>query len=347
MFSGVGKTAAEMDLALAEDILCFNIESEPELALLAERAQAAGRTARVSFRINPDVDAKTHAKISTGKKADKFGIPFEQAARVYAAAAALDGIEVTGIDMHIGSQIVDLEPFDLAFAKLADLVRQLRSDGHTINHVDVGGGLGIPYRDDNNPPPDPDAYAAIVHRHVDDLDAKVIFEPGRLIAGNAGVFVTEVLYVKEGDDRMFVIVDGAMNDLIRPTLYDAWHEVRPVDVSRPIPPVSPPTSWGRYASRRLFCQRARDGQASAGRSPRTGFRGGLRRGAGGHLQHPCARAGSAGGRRPLPRHPPPSGSGGADCHGFRARLNVAHRACDAHNKGSVSPLPFLVLDLAP
>ncbi len=232
MFSGVGKTAAEMDLALAEDILCFNIESEPELALLAERAQAAGRTARVSFRINPDVDAKTHAKISTGKKADKFGIPFAQASRVYAAAGALDGIEVTGIDMHIGSQIVNLEPFDLAFAKLADLVRELRADGHTIDHVDVGGGLGIPYKDDNNPPPDPDAYAAIVHRHVDDLDAKVIFEPGRLIAGNAGVFVTQVLYVKEGDDRMFVIVDGAMNDLIRPTLYDAWHEVRPVDANR-------------------------------------------------------------------------------------------------------------------
>jgi diaminopimelate decarboxylase len=232
MFSGVGKTTAEMDLGLEHDIFCFNVESEPELDVLSQRAVAAGKTAHVSFRINPDVDARTHAKISTGKRGDKFGIPFGEAARVYKRAAELPGIHVSGIDMHIGSQITDLEPFDEAFARLADLVRDLRAEGHTIDHVDVGGGLGIPYKDDNNPPPDPLAYAGIVHRHVKDLNAKVVFEPGRLIAGNAGVFVTEVIYVKEGDDRLFVIVDGAMNDLIRPTLYDAWHEIHSVDASR-------------------------------------------------------------------------------------------------------------------
>ena len=232
MFSGVGKKPAEMDYALREDILCFNIESEPELEVLSERAVAMGKEARVSFRINPDVDARTHAKISTGKAEDKFGIPWKDAPRIYAKAAELPGIKVTGIDMHIGSQITDLEPFDQAFSRLAELIGQLRSEGHEIDHVDVGGGLGIPYHEDNQPPPDPDAYAEVVKRHVRDLNAKVIFEPGRLIAGNAGIFVTEVTYVKEGDDRVFVIVDGAMNDLIRPTLYDAYHEIRPVDIAR-------------------------------------------------------------------------------------------------------------------
>ena len=228
VFSGVGKTVREIDYALGEDILCFNIESEPELEVIAARAVATGKTARVSFRINPDVDAKTHAKISTGKKADKFGVPWGEARRIYAAAAALDGIEVCGIDMHIGSQIVDLEPYDTAFARLRELVGDLRAEGHTIKHVDVGGGLGIPYKADNNPPPDPLAYAQVVRRHVNDLDATLIFEPGRMIAGNAGIFVTEVIYVKEGENKIFAIVDGAMNDLIRPTLYDAWHEMRPV-----------------------------------------------------------------------------------------------------------------------
>ena len=232
MFSGVGKKAHEIDYALGEGILCFNVESEPELEMLASRAQALGKTAHVSFRINPDVDAKTHAKISTGKAADKFGIPWKDAPRIYKKAAELDGIKVTGIDMHIGSQIIDLEPFDTAFARLSELIGELRSQGHDIEHVDVGGGLGIPYHEDNQPPPNPDDYAAVVKKHVRDLDAKVIFEPGRLIAGNAGIFVTEVIYVKEGADRVFVIVDGAMNDLIRPTLYEAYHEVRPVDVAR-------------------------------------------------------------------------------------------------------------------
>jgi len=228
LFSGVGKTVREIDYALSEDILCFNVESEPELEVLAARAQAIGKTARVSFRINPDVDAKTHAKISTGKSADKFGIPWKEAGRIYARAAALDGIQVSGIDMHIGSQITDLEPFDTAFARLSELVSGLRAEGHEIDHVDLGGGLGIPYHEDNQPPPDPVAYANIVKRHVKDLDAKIMFEPGRLIAGNAGILVTEVIYVKEGDDKVFVIIDGAMNDLIRPTLYEAHHEVRPV-----------------------------------------------------------------------------------------------------------------------
>jgi len=232
MFSGVGKKAHEIDYALLEDILCFNIESEPELELLSARAEAMGKQARVSFRINPDVDAKTHTKISTGKKEDKFGIPWKSARRIYGRAAELPGIKVTGIDMHIGSQITDLAPFDSALARLADLIAGLRSDGHEIEHIDVGGGLGIPYHEDNQPPPDPLDYAEVVKRHVRDLDAKVIFEPGRLIAGNAGILITEVIYIKEGDDRVFVIVDGAMNDLVRPTLYEAYHEIRPVDVAR-------------------------------------------------------------------------------------------------------------------
>ncbi len=235
MFSGVGKKPHEMEYALQEDILCFNVESEPELEVLSARADAMGKQAPVSFRINPDVDARTHSKISTGKKGDKFGIPWKDALRIYARAAELPGIRVTGIDMHIGSQITDLEPFDTAFSRLAGLISDLRGAGHEIDHVDVGGGLGIPYHEDNQPPPDPDAYAEVVKRHVRDLDARVIFEPGRLIAGNAGILVTEVIYVKDGDDRIFVIVDGAMNDLIRPTLYEAYHEIRLVNATRASP----------------------------------------------------------------------------------------------------------------
>jgi diaminopimelate decarboxylase len=228
MFSGVGKTAAEIDAALAAGILCFNVESEPELDLLSARAVAAGSTAPVSFRINPDVDARTHAKISTGKKSDKFGIDFDRAVEIYARAATLPGIRVCGIDMHIGSQITELEPFDLAFARLAGLVRDLRASGHAIHHVDLGGGLGVPYRLAEVPPPLPAAYSAIVKRHVRDLDATVIFEPGRLLVANAGILVARVLFVKETGAKTFVILDAAMNDLVRPTLYDAWHEIRPV-----------------------------------------------------------------------------------------------------------------------
>ncbi len=228
LFSGVGKTPAEMDFALAAGIHCFNVESEPELDMLSARAVAAGRTAPVSMRINPDVDAKTHRKIATGKAENKFGIPWQHARDVYARAAGLPGIEVVGIDMHIGSQITALQPFDDAFALLAELVEALRADGHSIEHVDLGGGLGIPYRVDNDPPPLPDAYAEIVRKRVTGLGVKVVFEPGRLIVGNAGILVAQVIYVKHGDAKNFVIVDAAMNDLIRPTLYDAFHEIRPV-----------------------------------------------------------------------------------------------------------------------
>ena len=233
MFSGVGKTAGEMDFALASAIHCFNVESLPELELLSARAVAAGRTAPVSLRINPDVDARTHRKISTGKAADKFGIPWKDARAAYAKAAALPGLKVAGIDMHIGSQITDLRPFDDAFTLLVELTRTLRGDGHDIRHVDVGGGLGIPYRQDNDPPPLPDAYAAVVNRHMKPLGLQVVFEPGRMIVGNAGILVSGVTYLKRGEAKNFLIVDAAMNDLVRPTLYDAWHDIRPV--REPVP----------------------------------------------------------------------------------------------------------------
>ncbi len=228
LFSGVGKTAREIDFALDAGILCFNVESEPELELLSQRAAAAATIAPVSLRINPDVDAKTHKKISTGNAENKFGIPRQRAREVYAHAAGLPGLRVRGIDMHIGSQITDLQPFDAAFAIMAELVKALRADGHDIEHVDFGGGLGVPYRVDNEPPPHPDAYADIIRRHAGDLGVKVMFEPGRMIVANAGILVSEVIYLKEGGARDFLIVDAAMNDLIRPTLYDAFHDIFPV-----------------------------------------------------------------------------------------------------------------------
>ncbi|TIP24406.1 MAG: diaminopimelate decarboxylase [Mesorhizobium sp.] len=228
LFSGVGKTAREMDFALSAGILCFNVESEPELELLSARATALGKVASISLRINPDVDAKTHKKISTGRAENKFGIPWQKARKVYASAAELPGIKITGIDTHIGSQITELQPFDDAFALLVELVGVLRADGHAIEHIDLGGGLGIPYRVDNSPPPLPDAYAQIVKKHVAKLGLKVMFEPGRLISGNAGILVSQVIFVKEGDAKNFLVVDAAMNDLIRPTLYDAFHDIKPV-----------------------------------------------------------------------------------------------------------------------
>jgi diaminopimelate decarboxylase len=229
MFSGVGKTAHELALAVDQGILCVNVESEAELDMLAAIAAAKGRTAAISIRVNPDIDPKTHAKIATGKAENKFGIPIGRAREVYARAAKLKGVRVTGVDMHIGSQIIELDPFGEAFALLADFVRALRADGHTISHVDLGGGLGIPYREDNEPPPDPEAYAKIVKRATAGLGCKLIFEPGRLIVGNAGILVMRVLYVKRGEAKTFVIVDAGMNDLIRPTLYDAHHDIRPVN----------------------------------------------------------------------------------------------------------------------
>jgi diaminopimelate decarboxylase len=228
MFSGVGKTAAELGEAVDAGILCINVESDPELDLLSEIASSKGRTACVSVRVNPDVDAKTHHKIATGKAENKFGIPISRAREVYAHAARLKGVRVAGVDMHIGSQITELQPFGDAFALLSDFVRALRADGHEIEHVDLGGGLGIPYREDNEPPPDPAAYAAVVKRATRGLDCKLIFEPGRMIVGNAGILVTRVVYVKRGEGKTFVIVDAGMNDLIRPTLYEAHHDIRPV-----------------------------------------------------------------------------------------------------------------------
>jgi diaminopimelate decarboxylase len=228
MFSGVGKTERELALAVEQGILCVNVESEPELELLAAIGAQKGRAADISIRVNPDIDPKTHAKIATGKAENKFGIPISRAREVYARAAKLKGVRVTGVDMHIGSQITELDPFSDAFALLADFVRELRADGHVIRHVDLGGGLGIPYREDNEPPPDPSAYAAVVKRATRDLDCQLIFEPGRLIVGNAGILVTRVLYVKRGEAKTFVIVDAGMNDLVRPTLYDAHHDLRPV-----------------------------------------------------------------------------------------------------------------------
>ncbi|HEY3642488.1 MAG TPA: diaminopimelate decarboxylase [Xanthobacteraceae bacterium] len=228
MFSGVGKTARELALAVEEGILCVNVESEPELELLSAIAQQKGRAAPVSLRVNPDIDARTHAKIATGKAENKFGIPISRAREVYARVAKLPGLRATGVDMHIGSQITHLAPFDDAFALLSEFVRTLRGDGHAISHIDLGGGLGIPYREDNEPPPHPDAYAAMVKRATRDLGCTLIFEPGRLLVGNAGILVTRVLYLKGGETKSFVIVDAAMNDLIRPTLYEAHHEIRPV-----------------------------------------------------------------------------------------------------------------------
>jgi len=228
-FSGVGKTEREIALALDLDILCFNVESEPELLAISRVASQKGTTARVSIRVNPDVDAKTHKKISTGKSENKFGIPISKARAVYAEAARLPGILVTGVDMHIGSQITNLQPFDDAFALLAEFVRELRADGHAIDHLDLGGGLGIPYHEHEDPASyHPERYAAVVRKHTHNLGCKLVFEPGRLLVGNAGVLVTSVIYIKEGEGRQFVIVDAAMNDLVRPTLYDAHHDILPV-----------------------------------------------------------------------------------------------------------------------
>ena len=228
VFSGVGKTEAELRAALATDILCINVESEPELELLSRLASEQGKTARISVRVNPDVDSGSHAKISTGKSENKFGIPLTRAREVYARAAKLPGIRVTGVDMHIGSQITDLGPLEAAFRLLADFVQTLRADGHTISHVDFGGGLGIPYYMDREAPPLPSAYGAMVKRVTHNLGCTLLFEPGRMIVGNAGILVARVIYVKQGEAKKFVIIDAAMNDLIRPTLYEAHHDILPV-----------------------------------------------------------------------------------------------------------------------
>jgi diaminopimelate decarboxylase len=228
VFSGVGKTAREMALGLKEGVSCFNIESEPELELLSQVAQRTGQRATVSIRVNPDVDARTHAKITTGKADNKFGISFTRASEVYARAAALPGLDIAGIDMHIGSQITELEPFEEAFRLMAELTARLKAQGHNIRHLDLGGGLGVPYRGSNDVPPHPDEYAGMVKRRLGHLGLKYVLEPGRMIVGNAGILVSRVIYVKDTIENFFVIQDAAMNDLIRPTLYDAYHEIIPV-----------------------------------------------------------------------------------------------------------------------
>ena len=228
VFSGVGKTRDEMRLALTGGIRQFNVESEPEMAVLSAVATELGVKAPITIRVNPDVDAKTHAKIATGKSENKFGIPISRARAVYAQAAALPGIDVIGIDVHIGSQLTQLEPFELAYQKVAELTETLRADGHNIRRLDLGGGLGIPYTRSNEAPPLPTDYGAMVKRVLGHLNCEIEIEPGRLIAGNAGILVSQVIYVKEGEDRKFLILDAAMNDLIRPAMYDAHHDIEPV-----------------------------------------------------------------------------------------------------------------------
>lgn len=228
VFSGVGKTPEEMRAGLDAGIFCFNVESEPELETLSQVASSLGANAHISVRVNPDVDAGTHAKISTGKSENKFGIPLARARDVYAKAASLPGLAIVGVDMHIGSQITDLRPFDRAAKLLAGLARDLMAEGHRLRHIDFGGGLGIPYRDDTAPPPDPAAFAAMLRPHFQPLGLRPVFEIGRMISGNAGILVTRVIAMKRMEARTFVIVDAAMNDLIRPTLYEAFHGLRPV-----------------------------------------------------------------------------------------------------------------------
>ncbi len=228
VFSGVGKTAEEIRVALTAGIRQFNVESEPEMEVLNRVAGEVGITAPITIRVNPDVDAKTHAKIATGKSENKFGIPIARAREVYAMAAAMDHLEIVGIDVHIGSQLTDLAPFELAYQKVAELTEVLRADGHSIRRLDLGGGLGIPYARSNEAPPSPSDYGAMVQRTVGHLDCEVEIEPGRLIAGNAGCMISEVIYVKSGEDREFLILDGAMNDLIRPAMYEAHHDIVPL-----------------------------------------------------------------------------------------------------------------------
>ena len=232
VFSGVGKTADEIRAALDGGIRQFNVESEPELHVLSMVAQSLGKTAPITIRVNPDVDAKTHAKIATGKSENKFGIPIARSRDVYALAASLPGIEVVGIDVHIGSQLTDLAPFEAAYRKVADLTETLRADGHDIRRLDLGGGLGIPYTRSNEAPPLPSDYGALIKACVGHLGCEIEIEPGRLIVGNAGLLVSKVIYVKSGEGRDFLILDAAMNDLIRPAMYDAHHDIEPVIEAR-------------------------------------------------------------------------------------------------------------------
>ncbi|MCV2888066.1 diaminopimelate decarboxylase [Ruegeria aquimaris] len=237
VFSGVGKTAEEIRVALEGGVRQFNVESEPEMEAINTVALSLGKVAPITIRVNPDVDAKTHAKIATGKSENKFGIPIARASAVYAHAAALPGLQVVGIDVHIGSQLTDLAPFEAAYQKVADLTERLRAEGHDIRRLDLGGGLGIPYTRSNEAPPLPLDYGALIKRTLGHLGCEIEIEPGRLIAGNAGLMVSRVIYVKSGEGRDFLILDGAMNDLIRPAMYDAHHDIVPV--IEPEPGVEP------------------------------------------------------------------------------------------------------------
>ncbi|XCD68038.1 diaminopimelate decarboxylase [Candidatus Liberibacter asiaticus] len=224
VFSGVGKTIDEIDLALQSGIYCFNVESESELKTLNQRAVSLGKKAPIAFRVNPDINANTHKKISTGKKEDKFGIPIHQIHSLYAYASTLPGVKISGVDMHIGSQIDQIESFHKAFKLLRDLTQQLRSNGHNIQHIDVGGGLGIAYHSDHRPPSSSD-YASLIHQYFGNLQCKIILEPGRFLVADVGILVTKVISIKKSADKTFVILDVAMNDFMRPTLYDAYHEI--------------------------------------------------------------------------------------------------------------------------
>ena len=239
IFSGVGKTADEMALALSGGLRQINVESEPELRRLSEVAVRLGVTAPIAIRINPDVDARTHEKIATGRSENKFGVPISRAREIYAEAANLPGLDVAGIDVHIGSQLTELGPYERAYEMVAELVRVLRSDGHDIRRLDLGGGLGIPYERSSSAPPLPIEYCDVIRRTVGDMDCEIEIEPGRLIAGNAGLLVAEVIYVKAGQDREFLILDAAMNDLVRPAMYGAHHEIVPV--TEPVPGIGQAT----------------------------------------------------------------------------------------------------------
>ena len=232
VFSGVGKTSSEMKMALSEGVRQFNVESEEELFVLSTLANSMDRLAPITLRVNPDVDAKTHEKIATGKAENKFGIPISRAREVYALAASLPGIKVVGIDLHIGSQLTQLLPFEEAYKKIADLTNILRSDGHEIMRLDLGGGLGIPYGSKDGTPPTPKEYGQMIKRVLGHLNCEIEIEPGRLLVGNAGLLVSEVIYVKKGHDREFLILDAAMNDLLRPALYEAYHDIVPIVKSR-------------------------------------------------------------------------------------------------------------------
>jgi diaminopimelate decarboxylase len=272
VFSGVGKTRAEMEMIVQGGVRQVNVESEPEMVLLDKVARAHDKKIPITIRVNPDVDAKTHAKIATGKSENKFGIPITKARDVYAIAAKLEGLEIVGIDVHIGSQLTDLEPFGLAYRKVAELTETLRADGHDIRRLDLGGGLGIPYVRGNEAPPLPADYGALIKREVGHLGCEVEIEPGRLIVGNAGLLVSSVIYVKEGEGRNFLILDAAMNDLIRPAMYDAHHDIVPVQEPKAgadyadFDVVGPVCETGDTFARNRALQRLEDGDLVAFRS---------------------------------------------------------------------------------